>query len=507
MLRVVFTGGRFICHCSFNERHYPKDAGFRWDQQACQWYTPSHGVAHRLVRFADESAKREIQRKLLTIEDWTGAIPYPPKLTPKDFQIKIAAPYVLARNRSYLAADPGMGKTIIAALVWNALQARTLYTCPPHMVANVEEEFRKWCVGTPLIARVGRDDWVEEADIVVMPDSLVTRENSVTKAYRIGCEKGSTLIIDEAQRFKNVASARTKVLYEHYTPRFKRVIFMSGTPMPNRRPMELYPMLAHCAPETIGFMSRFDFGLRYCGGYRDGRGHWDFSGRTNFPELMSKVTDKFMLRLRKRDHLKELPPVVSEIVFIDDDEPPVLASMSARMLKRYSPSDLLKAELGDEHVSTYRKKLGEAKAEAAAQFIRGELEGGDEAFLVFAIHKAAIEKLTHALRAFDPLVITGDVEKDKRFGIAKLFQSDRRRRLLILNIQAGGIGFNLTKASRVVFAEFSWVPDDNQQAIDRADRIGQTQDVLAQYLVYRNSFDRDVLEAGMKKVRGTEAYV
>jgi DNA helicase INO80 len=61
------------------------------------------------------------------------------------------------------------------------------------------------------------------------------------------------------------------------------------------------------------------------------------------------------------------------------------------------------------------------------------------------------------------------------------------------------LGFNLTKACRVVQVEFSWVYDENRQVFDRAHRYGQKNDVLVQYVVYKNSIDRKVIETAMRK--------
>lgn len=510
---ITFNGKVFIARCTFEDRHLPREAGFRWHTDRKVWFTPSHGVAHRLVRFADETAKKELQSVLLSKQDWPGAIPYPSHLTPKPFQLSQAVPFALARNRSYLALDPGLGKTICAALIRNALKLPTVYVCPPFLMGNVEEELVKWCMPGTKLARYGgggkttgttRRRFPLDTDILILPDSLIRHEDvgEQVKQFRDGRE--SLLVVDEAHRFKNDTAERTKALFETLVPEFNRVVFLSGTPMPNR-PMELYPLLSHCAPETIGFMSRFEYGRRYCAGFQ-GQWGWDFSGASNVQELAGKVMGTFMLRLRKKDVLPELPPKSEELVFIDDDMPPQLAEMNSRLLAEYSPEDLMKGVIGEEHVSTYRRLLGLAKVPASVKYLQFLLEQGDESLLVFAIHRDVIAGLAHGLRGFDPLVITGSVDKDERFRIAKEFQENPKRRVLILNIAAGGVGFNLTKATRVVFPEFAWTPGDNDQAVDRAHRIGQDNPVLAQYLVYRNSIDRNVMEVVFGK-RGVTQHV
>lgn len=492
---VSFDGARFVARCTFNDRLLPKEAGFRWDPVAKQWFTTSPGVASRLVQFADEGAKKRLHRTTLVRTNWTGAIPHPGGLTPLPFQKDIAVPFALERNRSYLALDPGLGKTICAAIIRNALGLPMVYVCPPFLMANVESELDKWCTMPRSVWRLGTQN--ETTDILMVPDSLLSRGETELAIQDFTEGRECLLVVDEAHRFKNDTAERSRALYGRILPRFARVVFLSGTPMPNR-PMELYPVLKNCAPELIGFMNKFEFGRRYCAGFRSQWG-WDFTGASNVEELAGKIMGKFMLRLKKRDVLPELPAKTEEVVIIDEELPPVLADLTKQILARYSPEDLMAGKIGEEHVSSYRRKLGLAKVAPAAQFVKFVLEQGTEAVLLFCIHREVIAQLAHALREFDPQVIHGGVEKDERFAIATEFQNNPARRVLILNIAAGGVGFNLTKATRVVFAEFAWTPGDNDQAVDRAHRIGQDSKVLAQYLVHRNSLDRDVMEVVLKK--------
>src|SRR5690606_36049177 len=122
-----------------------------------------------------------------------------------------------------------------------------------------------------------------------------------------------------------------------------------------------------------------------------------------------------------------------------------------------------------------------------------------ENILLFAIHKATVAGLAEKLKEYKPLVITGDVHEDKRQDLVNTFQASKAHRVFNGNIQACGVGFTLTKATRVLFVEFSWVDGDNQQASDRAHRIGQNQSVLVQYVVLKDSFDRTHMEVLLKK--------
>jgi SWI/SNF-related matrix-associated actin-dependent regulator 1 of chromatin subfamily A len=522
-MRVVFTDGLFICKCSYENRGLPKAAGFRWHNEHSLWYTTNHGVASRLESYLDDSAKIEISKKRLVKNTFTGRLSVPPteKLLP--FQEE-AAKFALSRNRSYLALDPGLGKTPIAAVIAQTLFEEEsqcfFYLCPPFLARNTEAEFQKWAPKLITKRFDSKNTTVESHvfDVLIIPDSVINREEiqafiqfmtySLKKA---GAEL--TLFVDEAHRFKNGVAGRTKALFgsserKGIADHFDKIVYLSGTPMPNR-PIELFSVLNHSAPQTIHNMSLFDYGRRYCSGFQNQWG-WDFSGASHLKELVSQVIGTFMLRYKKADVLKDLPLKTEEMVIIGDKLTPRLTRLDSAILKKFSPEDLMKGQIETKldtetlHLMTYRKELGIAKVQAAAEFIKYYLEETDENLLVFAIHKEVIASLEKALSKWSPLVITGSTRMELRHALVQKFQTDQKSRLFIGNIQAAGTGLTLTKASRVIFAEFSWVPADNDQASDRAHRIGQQDNVFVQYLVYKNSVDKAVIETILRKKRVTE---
>ncbi len=492
---VTYRNNRYECVCAFEDREIPKHNGFKWDTDQKKWYARDAIVAARLREYFDPSAKNEMDKTSLKIKPWAGLLRFPEHLTPYKFQLE-AARFALERNKSYLGLDAGLGKTIVAAIVHNTLQNFTIYICPPFLVENTKEEFKKWDVHMDNM-------------LLVIPDSMVakvsTRKTILdTIAYvrdHLRCK--INLIVDEGHRFKNQEALRTRAVF-NLTKLFDRVIFMSGTPMPNR-PIELYPVLNALAPETIDYMTKFQYGEKYCQLTQTTFG-WDFSGASNIADLAKRVIGPFMLRMKKKDVMKELPPKINEVVILSDDMPAKVGAIDRKLLAAHSPEDLMKHALsirvndGDPlHLMSYRRELGVAKVAAAAKYIKGMLDDSDESVLIFAIHTEVIDKLTEELHAFAPFVVTGKTPMNKRHEYVREFQESTDRRIFIGNIQACGTGFTLTKASRVVFVEYSWVPGDNSQASDRAHRIGQTEPVFCQYLVFKNSCDRAVLETLLSK--------
>ncbi len=496
MATLTFNGENFIFHCSYDERLHAQQSRFRWDRQIKKWYTPFHSIAARLRKFADESAQKEMDRVLLTTTPWTGRIPYPKDQTPYGFQIP-AAKFALERNRSYLGLDPRLGKTIVAALIINATEADAIYICPPFLTASVIEKLNRWLV-KGAASELHYPMAKERPRILLVPDSQLLKLNTIEaiRSFVTIAKRGGypiRLFVDEAHRFKTPTAKRTKALYQQIVPLFDRITFMSGSPMPNS-PIELYEVLSRCAPETIDHMNFFDYGRRYCDAYQHEHG-WDFSGASNVEELSENIKP-FMLRLRKSDVLKDLPPLVEEMIVIDEEVPPTAAPLDKLLLESFSPKGY---SLEDGHIATYRRIIGEGKVTHAIEHIESVLEDTKEKILIFGIHKKVMSDLFSGLKKYNPLMITGETLVKDRQSIVEEFQNNDNRRIFLGNIQAAGIGFDLWKAERVIFVEFDWVPGNNDQACERAFKIGKSENIFVQYLVYKNSVDRSILDANFKK--------
>lgn len=450
-------------------------------------------------RAAGMTIDKSVQAKTLmcAIPPGSGATKgeafWPPHLTPMPHQLE-AVDFALSRARSYLALDAGLGKTIVAALIANKTGAHIFYVCPPFLVQNTRAEFEKWC---------------PDVRLSVIPDSLVHKKSQLSQIdFQIQCIPEGVekiLIVDEAHRFKNPSSKRARAVYAYLSlsHRFKndRIIFMSGTPMPNSRPIELYPACKVLAPDIFP-MDLYQFGLRYCDAHQTMWG-WDLNGRSNFDELKSKIFSSFMLR-QKKSRLA-LPPKTEGLLTVGDGMPAVVSKLEEKILAFYTKEDITEGRIANLqgeaalHLATYLRHLGTYKLKWTLPYLESLLDETDENLLIFAQHKETVEHLSKALEKFKPIVITGDVDKKKRQGLVDLYQKDKSRRVFIGNIQACGVGFTLTKATRVVFVEFSWVDGDNTQAADRAHRIGQDKNVQVQYVVLKDSFDRTRMEVLLGK--------
>ncbi len=425
---------------------------------------------------------------------------WPKGLAPFDFQPK-AVDFVLARalHASYLAIDPGLGKTIVAAMLSNRMNlkrpTKIYYVCPPFLCPNTETEFIKWGAS---------------ANLYLIPDTMLHKPEVQAairkdlKAFRAAPLARAVLIVDEAHRYANEKSRRSKALFD-LTKRFKRVVFMSGSPLPNSRPLELWPILKRFAPDVFG-TNFFCYAKKYCGARQTDWG-WKFDGFTNKKEFKARLFQSFMLRVRKSDVDLGIPDKIEGLMTVGAGIPPIVSRVERKLLAHFSPEDLVKGKLTELsgkaslYLPEYLKLLGEHKLKYVLPYIQNLLTETEESIILFAHHKSVIDQLSLVLTNFLPCIIAGKVPPKKRQSIVDEFQNNPDRRLFIGNIQACGIGFTLTKASRVLFIEASWRDGDNGQAADRAHRFGQKNVVTVQYVVLRDSFERRRMEILLNKRR------
>lgn len=541
---VIYKNGAFritdeLAHDQFCELPISEVKAMGWRHNKKDgWFTTNLSSAALLRAYCDEKAKYILNKAFIQHTPWKGALHIPKGLKLLPFQ-PTAVQYSLERSRSYLALSPGLGKTPIAAVIAATMGVRTIVVVPPFLQLNTLEEFQKWApkLHTKILDNV---DWVVP-DVLIVPDSQIT--NPYVQSY-IKAFKTQLFIGDEWHRYKTETAKRSKAMFGFtdrrkkiaYTPGIldgrdlQKVVVMSGTPMPNR-PIELYSTFRKLAGQYIDFMSMHQFGVKYCAAFpikNEWNGNvygYDYTGcdEENFKKLMKRVktpvkihknktvellsSEGFMLRLNKS--ILGLPKLTEEIVVLGEDMPRELKSMDYELLKHYSPKDLIKMVIKklmgkatseeDVHIMTYRRLLGEYKVNPACDYIEDILETTEENHLIVAIHKEVVAKIADRLSDYNPMVITGDIPVMKRQKMVKEYQTSKNRRVLIGNLDAIGVGFTITKANRVPLIEYEYDPGSNRQVIDRAHRYGVQHEVLAQYLVFRNSLDRRVIETLLEK--------
>lgn len=489
---VSFTNWFWRCDAITYHHTKLKALGWWWCEKDRCLKTDQLASVLPLRRFFDQSAKAHYRLTVCEKISWKKTIDAPSGVVPYAHQLQ-AARFALERRACYLALDAGLGKTLVAAMVKRALGQPMVYVCPSFLSPTVVAEFKRFG---------------EAHNLKVIADSTAHKYGGRLAEF-LRAHPDSVLVVDEAHRFKSNKARRSQGVYQ-LARIFGRVIFMSGTPMPNR-PVELWPVLHHVVPHLIDHIDYIGYGKTYCAGYYDQRFcRYDFRGASNMAGLALRIKDIFMLRIRKDEVLKDLPPKIEQLVFLGNKLPPDICKMD-KALTQAAGGDLVRLALaaangkGDLHLATYRRLLGLHKVPAALKFIKSVLDDSAEAVLVFCQHTEVAKALEVGLAAYLPVVITGATPTALRQSLVSGFQNPHSlNRVLIGNIEAAGVGFTITRATRVVFVEFAYTPGVNSQAADRTHRIGQKNSVIVNFCVYRDSLDRYILSAITKKTENID---
>ncbi len=358
---------------------------------------------------------------------------------------------------------------------------------------------------------------------------------------------------------KKLKEARKKGVWFNPIECRKR-LFLSGTPMMNR-PIEMWPIVQAFDPDELGRDFK-NFGYRYCQGWfdpmRGPKGAYDFTGASNKAELGQLMRRKFMVRRLKREVLKELPPKFRQVVLLESpqitelvaredelaqalrlfeqalmgepDEAARDAAIGVQVMQnafkmgfdrafedgasadrpnaRRLDLDYASAVLGMsppavqilfEEIAQVRRELGLAKVPAILPWVKDFLEN-DEKLILFAYHSDVVEQLREGLADYMPAVIYGKTPVLKRQGEVDRFQENDRCRIMIGNLHAAGVGFTMTRAKDVAFAEGDWTPTLIEQGEDRACRLGQTAEkIMSFFLMANGSLDARIAQACKEK--------
>jgi len=384
-----------------------------------------------------------------------------------------ALSWLKGRNKALLALDMGLGKTAISSL---DLTIPALVVCPASLKLNWQNELRMWRPELSVQVVKSPKDKLTNADVTIINYDILAKLD--LPAY-------NTLVVDEAHYIKNYKAIRTKLLMGiiKSTP---KVRLLSGTPVVNR-PNELWTLMYSIGATKLGY---FEFGMRFCSGWKTPWNTYDFSGSSNHAELV-KLLSPCMLRMTK-DECIDLPTKTWRVIALDL---PIDKREKAFTQDQIDKPDSIPFEA----ISDIRRLNGERKLDQSIQYIKDCLEQTSKV-VVFAHHSHIIDGLMAALKDFEPVKVTGSVKNDDRQKAVDAFQLDPKCRVFIGNIKAAGVGLTLTAASHVVFVEASWSPAELNQAADRCHRIGQKDNVTIDLLTITSSIDELILSKILTKM-------
>lgn len=479
--------------------------------------------------------------------DYAGTpihIPKPDGLDYLPYQ-KAGIYYAVRQGNALIADEPGLGKTIQAIGTSNALpQVRRVLIIPPaSLKINWEREWKKWCTKGLRVDRVSGgkpENWPQPKDTNGDPTPLevvILNFDLVEQHYaQLTEQPWDMLIVDEAHALKSRDAKRTKAILGHGNGRnrtpgipAKRTLLLTGTPILSR-PAELWT-LAH-ALDPDYFSDSFQYERRYCNGHTTDYG-WNARGASNLKELQRELRARIMVRRRKSQVLKDLPPKTRQLIELDH---PSFARAKGHFAKLEIAANTLRecfrrrGQLDDQIQNTlptdtdalarYRQQAEQLEREAKVAFFQmsevrketalmkvpqvmdlAQTALANGKLILFCHHGEVVEAYKEALEDMfrrqagkrgtpkTVAVVTGKTPNDQRQKEADRFQEDPDCQVFIGTIQAAGTGLTLTEASAVLFAELDWVPGNVTQAEDRAHRIGQLDHVLIYHAVIEGTLD------------------
>jgi SNF2 family DNA or RNA helicase len=412
-----------------------------------------------------------------------------------------------------LADDMGLGKTIQALALLgreraNGVDRPVLLVCPTSVVGNWRKEAEKFAPSLPVlvhhgVARTRGPEFVEEAGrhaLVVSSYSLVHRDIEVLRDV-----PWSGIILDEAQNIKNPETRQSRAV-RSLTADYR--IALTGTPVENNVG-ELWAIMEFLNPGFLGSAAEFrrSFLLPI-------QRNADSGAAGN----LRKLTAPFILRRLKSDRnvLQDLPEKMEMKVFcnLTPEQVSLYKSVVAEATHTLDATTGIQRKgailaaltklkqvcnhpaqfLGDDSPLAGRS----GKLSRLTEMVEELLSEGDRA-LIFSQFADMAERLRSYLAATfgqEVLLLHGGVPAHKRNEMVERFQSgdDRGPRLFVLSLKAGGTGLNLTAANHVFHFDRWWNPAVENQATDRAFRIGQHRNVQVHKFVCLGTLEERIDE-------------
>ena len=405
-----------------------------------------------------------------------------------------------------LADDMGLGKTaqIIALLLATREEGRTsLVVAPTSLTYNWLSEFHKFAPnlsvtvlsgnGTQRAGLIRHITTNGDVDVVITSYPLIRRDISLLKDFRF-----RFVILDEAQNIKNAGSVAAQAVKQlQADTRFA----LTGTPMENGVG-ELWSLFDFVLP---GYLPGYNTFLRK---YQDGE---------NAADLLKRI-QPFLIRRLKQDVLEELP---------DKMETTLTARMTPEQERIYRAAlERLRPQINqllDEKgagrgrievlsaITELREicchpalvmsdyKGGSGKEEMLLELLPEMIRNGRRV-LIFSQFTSMLRLLRGRIEenGFNTLYLDGDTPAGERLTLTERF-NEGEGEIFLISLKAGGSGLNLTGADMVILYDPWWNPAAEEQATDRAHRIGQQKKVTVIRMVTGETIEEQVVELGARK--------
>jgi len=421
--------------------------------------------------------------------------------------------WLAERTDALLADKAGLGKTCQAIMAADLRGAKNILVLSPSAAKyNWVKEFAKFSTNVRPVNMPSARAKFSAGGLTVVNYDIVARPGLFHQLQR---QRWDVLICDEMHFLKaGEESQRGKAVLgksDSLVRSAECVWGLSASPSPNH-PGELYPWLSAVSPACLAGIPDYE---KFLTAYTEHYFHEKYGLRVVGSKNLDKLRKRLATVMLRRDKsVLNLPPLRIGTVTVKGKQLPELASVEdhadAKKLRdvlvtlKNDPTahgfDEAMAACDKEQLARLRRLVGIVKAYPVADMVIDELNGGTEKIVLMCWHKEVMDILAAALVKFRPVQIRGGVSALKAQEAVDLFQKNPNVRVFIGQIQSAGTAITLTAAHDTLFVESSWVPGENEQAVERIHRIGQTSPCLARFASLEGSVDELVTGVVARKV-------
>lgn len=463
-------------------------------------------------------------RNMKTIEDSDYEVPDSLKNIMRSYQKNGFLWLKTLRENGFggiLADDMGLGKTLqVISLLLSEQEAcgegekeerRSIIICPASLVYNWKKEIERFAPSIDTVMITGsateRKELIlgtKEGQVLITSYDLLKRDAEIYQDMVF-----SVQVIDEAQYIKNAGTQAAKGV-KKITSAFK--LALTGTPIENRL-SELWSIFDYLMPGFLYTYQKFKEEIET---------PVVTNKDANKMEMLQRMIRPFILRRLKGDVLKDLPEKLEENVFAKlEGEQLSLYDAHVQQMKQMldkkteaefrSNKMQILAELTKlrqlccDPALLFEDYKGEsAKTDMCMELIENAVNGGHKV-LLFSQFTSMLDNLTVRLKkaGIEYYMLTGAVNKEKRMQMVESFNTDDVP-VFCISLKAGGTGLNLTAADIVIHYDPWWNVAVQNQATDRAHRIGQKNVVTVYKLVTQGTIEEKIIEIQEKKKKLAE---
>jgi superfamily II DNA or RNA helicase len=421
--------------------------------------------------------------------------------------------HFLAENRlgGILADEMGLGKTVQALAFLRTVAGTSLIVCPASLLFNWRREAARFVPELKLLTLEGADrharfNELSQHNLVLTSYPLLRRDSVLYREFHFGA-----VVLDEATHIKNPDTQNAQAAM---ALRGNHRFVLTGTPVENSV-RDLWSIMNFALPGYLG--DRDEFRERY---------ELPISrGSQPERERLAKRLRPVMLRRLKREVARDLPEKIEQIAFCDltaeqrelyaklqregRQKVETLASEKKSGAARVAMLTVLlrlRQACGDLRLLGETPENRSGKLDLLMELIEEAMDGGHR-MLVFSQFVTMLRLIEEELKSEEINYCYLDGETKDRARVVDQFQSGSEIPVFLISLKAGGTGLNLSAADTVLHVDPWWNPAVEDQATDRAHRIGQTQVVTSYKLITRGTVEEKILDLQKKKREIIDATV